>query len=102
MIGELIVDFKLYERVPKSLIQAGFVVYWERIDQKQRDVVTRKMADVLDCPATPAPMRETLLAIVDFILRGNVTRLPPPLLSAAKHALALQEQTLTEKVDPLW
>lgn len=66
-----------------------------------QDMVQRRMSDILASASTPQIVMESLLSLVEFMHRGNITRLSPQVLASAKISLSQDSNRLDEPCDPL-
>ncbi len=60
------------------------------------------MINIIEDERTPETVLESILSIVEFMHRGNATRLSGPLLASARMSIhRLHENGLSEKINPI-
>ncbi len=93
---------QLHPGVKKGLLHATFVPWWESLAPDVKKTVEGRIITIFEDAKTPEVVLEPLLSIVEFMHRGNATRLSESLLASARLSLyRLHENRLHEQIDPI-
>jgi hypothetical protein len=96
---------QIHRGVKRGLLHAAFVPWWESLAIDVRKSVESRIISIIEDIRTPESILEPILSIVEFMHRGNHTRLSETLLATARMTLyRLHENRLSERINPvvLW